>query len=55
MPVPIQPYYQKLGFLPEDYKQSMGYYEQAISLPLYYSLKESEQQFVIDSIRELIL
>jgi len=54
IPVPLQPYYQQLGCIPQDYKYSMKYYEQAISLPLYFSLKESEQQLVIESIKDLI-
>ena len=54
IPVPAQPYYQKLGHDPELFNNAMHYYKQAISIPLYYSLTDEEQQYVIDSIKELL-
>ena len=35
-------------------KNSNQYYEEAISIPIYYSLKKSEQDYVIKKILDLI-
>lgn len=52
IPVHTQPYYAGLGFLPEDFPESMRYYEEALSLPIYPDLTESQQDWVIESVRE---
>ena len=38
IPIPAQPYYRKLGFNPEDYPNAYCYYQEALSIPLYYDL-----------------
>jgi UDP-4-amino-4,6-dideoxy-N-acetyl-beta-L-altrosamine transaminase len=53
-PVPAQPYYRKLGFRPEDWPNALAYYEEALSIPLFYDLTEEQQQRVITAIRELV-
>lgn len=53
IPVPAQPYYQRLGFKPEDYPNALAYYEQALSLPLFYDLTDEQQERVIGLVREL--
>ena len=54
IPVPLQPYYKSLGGDLDHYSNAKNYYNEAISIPLYYSLSDAEQQFVIDSICELL-
>ncbi len=54
IPVPAQPYYRRLGFRPEDYPNAQRYYEQALSIPLYYDLSDDEQRHVIASIEEQV-
>lgn len=54
IPVHTQPYYQKLGFKLGDFPQAEKYYQEAISLPIYYGLTDEKQDFVIDSIRDVI-
>lgn len=51
IPVHTQPYYQKLGFQWGDFPQAERYYQEAISLPLYYNLTESAQNRVVDALR----
>jgi len=51
IPIPAHPFYKSLGFNPNDYPIAMEYYQNAISLPLYPSLTESEQTFVLESIK----
>mgnify|MGYP005839950869 CR=1 FL=1 len=55
IPVHTQPYYQKLGFNWGDYPQAETYYQEAISIPLYYGLSEEDQDRVVNSLKEIIL
>lgn len=47
IPVHIQPYYQRMGFLPNDFPQAQAYYAEAISLPMYQTLTVTQQDQVI--------
>jgi len=52
--VPAHPYYQSLGFSPEHYPAAKAYYEEALTIPLYYDLTDKEQDYIIKTFRELI-
>jgi perosamine synthetase len=52
--VPAQPYYQRLGFSPNDYPAARHYYEQALTIPLFYDLTDEQQRYIVDAFRELI-
>lgn len=54
IPVPLHPYYRKLGCDLADYPQAQRYYEQALSIPLFYNMTEGEQTQVIEAINELV-
>jgi UDP-4-amino-4,6-dideoxy-N-acetyl-beta-L-altrosamine transaminase len=47
IPVHTQPHYQRMGFKPNDFPESQSYYAQAISLPMYQSLTEEQQDRVV--------
>jgi len=53
-PVHLQPYYRARGFEEGQFPESERHGNEAISLPLYPSLKESEQEFVISQLRALL-
>jgi UDP-4-amino-4,6-dideoxy-N-acetyl-beta-L-altrosamine transaminase len=54
MPVYRHPYYARLGF-PEGYcPEAERYYREAISLPMYPTLSEAEQDYVVDSLRSAL-
>ena len=53
IPVHTQPYYQKLGFAWGDFPNSEDYYRRAISLPMFPTLSEVEQTFVIETVEKL--
>ena len=53
IPVHTQPYYQKLGFVWGDFPNSEDYYRSAISLPMFPTLTEGEQTYVIETVKEL--
>lgn len=55
IPVPAQPYYRKLGFNPEDYPNAWKYYQQALSIPLFYDLTDEQQEYIISSIKDLLV
>lgn len=54
IPVPAQPYYRKLGFRPEDYPNAQKYYQEALSIPLFYDLTDEQQKYVIAAFKELV-
>ena len=53
-PVHLQPYYRKLGFTPGMYSQAEAYAREAITLPLYPALTESDQDTVVEAVREAL-
>ncbi len=54
IPVHLQPYYQQLGFKLGDFPNAEQYYQRVISLPLFPLLKEIEQNYIIETLLELL-
>ena len=54
IPVHTMPYYQSLGNNKGDFPLSESYYDKCLSLPMYPSLTNEEQEFVINKIMEFI-
>jgi UDP-4-amino-4,6-dideoxy-N-acetyl-beta-L-altrosamine transaminase len=54
IPVHTQPYYQQLGFQWGDFPQAEQYYQEAMSLPLYYGLAETDQDRVVQTLQEVL-
>jgi len=54
IPVHTQPYYQKMGFNAGDYPEAEKYYAEAISLPMYPTMTEAQQDQVIAALREVL-
>jgi len=54
IPVHYQPYYQRMNFKKGQFIHAEYYYEQAITLPLFYGLKDIEQTEVIDILFKLL-
>ena len=53
IPVHTQPYYrQRFGFAHGDFPAAEAYYARAISLPLYFSLSEDEQDSVVATLKQ---
>jgi len=52
IPCHLMPYYRQFGWKEGDLPQAEKYYRNCISLPMYPTLKDEEQQFVIDRIAE---
>ncbi|MFM7013245.1 MAG: UDP-4-amino-4,6-dideoxy-N-acetyl-beta-L-altrosamine transaminase [Betaproteobacteria bacterium] len=54
IPVHTQPHYQRMGFKAGDYPQAEHYYAEAISLPLYATFTERQQDTVIDDLSQIL-
>lgn len=54
IPVPIQPHYMALGFGAADCPEAMAYYEQALSIPLFYDLTDAQQADVIAALHDIV-
>jgi UDP-4-amino-4,6-dideoxy-N-acetyl-beta-L-altrosamine transaminase len=54
IPVHRLPYYKSLGWLKGDFPLAEYYYETCLSLPMYPTLSEEEQNYVIKKINEYV-
>jgi UDP-4-amino-4,6-dideoxy-N-acetyl-beta-L-altrosamine transaminase len=54
IPIHTQPYYRELGFSPGDFPLAEEYYDGCISLPIYPSMTDEEQDFVVAAVKELL-
>ena len=54
-PIHLQPYYKKFGFKEGDFPVSEAYSKRAISLPIYPGLTNKEIDYVVYSLKEIIL
>ena len=54
IPVHTQPYYRRLGFSYGQFPEAEKYYEEAITIPLYPSMSENEQDYVVETLRDVL-
>ncbi len=54
IPVPLHPYYDKLGHRASDYPKAWSYYSEALSIPLFYSLSDEDQARFVESARSVL-
>ena len=54
IPVHTQPYYQAMGFQPDDFPESQRYYAEAISLPLYPTMTTVQQDEVVSALQQAL-
>ena len=55
IPVHLQPFYQAMGFCNGDFPLAERYYQQAISLPMYHTLTEEQQDSVVQAVTDALL
>ncbi len=56
LPVFLQPYYQeRAAYNPQDFPKSMHYYKHALSLPMYYSLTDTDIATVTNTLCKVIV
>lgn len=54
LPVPMHPYYSSMNYNTDNCKNSLDYYNETLSLPLYYTLSEKEQDKVINLLKSIL-
>jgi UDP-4-amino-4,6-dideoxy-N-acetyl-beta-L-altrosamine transaminase len=54
IPVHTQPYYQRMGFGVGDFPVAERYYAEAISLPMFQTMTEAQQDEVVAAVREAL-
>lgn len=54
IPVHLQPYYRAMGFAQGQFPQAEQYYSEAISLPMYPTLTNVQQDTVVSTLRALL-
>ena len=50
IPIYRHPYYSKLGYDYSNFPESEKYYEEAISIPIYYGLSDEKVYEVVEAI-----
>ncbi|WP_308367624.1 MULTISPECIES: UDP-4-amino-4,6-dideoxy-N-acetyl-beta-L-altrosamine transaminase [unclassified Microbulbifer] len=54
IPVHTQPYYQRMGFKLGDFPQAESYYNEAISLPMFQTMSDEQQDRVTAALSEVL-
>jgi UDP-4-amino-4,6-dideoxy-N-acetyl-beta-L-altrosamine transaminase len=54
IPVHLQPYYQQLGFKLGDFPKAEHYYQEAISLPLFFDLTDKQQSYIVECLSTIL-
>lgn len=54
IPVHLMPYYRQFGWKPGDFPHAERYYARCLSLPMFPTLTDDEQAYVIASVREFV-
>jgi len=55
IPVHTQPWYQRMGFKPGDFPEAERYYTEAISLPIYPTMTDEQQDQVVAAVRQAVM
>lgn len=55
IPVHLQPYYQKMGFVKGDFPHAENYYTDAISIPMFHGMTYEQQDTVIDKLTHILV
>ena len=54
IPVPMHPFYKRMGHNSGDYREAMRYYSEALTLPLFFDLSFEQQDFVIATLKAVL-
>jgi UDP-4-amino-4,6-dideoxy-N-acetyl-beta-L-altrosamine transaminase len=54
IPVHTQPHYRRMGFKPGDFPEAERFYGRAISLPIYATLTDAQQDQVVSALAETL-
>ncbi|MNT74088.1 UDP-4-amino-4-deoxy-L-arabinose--oxoglutarate aminotransferase [compost metagenome] len=54
IPVHTQPYYARMGFRAGDFPHAERYYAEAISLPMFQTMTDAQQDEVVAAVRKAV-
>jgi perosamine synthetase len=54
IPVPLHPYYRRLGHRATDFPRACSYYSEGLSIPLFFGLTDELQDRAVERLRTLI-
>jgi UDP-4-amino-4,6-dideoxy-N-acetyl-beta-L-altrosamine transaminase/dTDP-4-dehydrorhamnose reductase len=54
LPVPCHPYYKNIGYKMSKLNNAKKYYENCMSIPVYFELTKAQQNYVVNSIKEIL-
>ena len=54
IPIPMHPYYQRLKYNENCYKNAKKYYQSCLSIPIFYNLNLKTQKYVIKNLYNII-
>jgi UDP-4-amino-4,6-dideoxy-N-acetyl-beta-L-altrosamine transaminase len=54
IPIHLQPFYRAMGFGVGDFPEAEKYYSEAISIPMFHSMSDNEQDRVVAALEELL-
>lgn len=54
MPIPLHPYYEKLGYTVENLPNSLDFYYSCLTIPLYPSLTKKKQKYIAKHLLRII-
>ncbi len=52
VPIPLHPYYRKLGYTTSAIPEAMRFYSECLTIPLYPKLKTWEQSHIIETLKK---
>jgi dTDP-4-amino-4,6-dideoxygalactose transaminase len=52
--VHTQPFYQAMGFAPQNFPRAMQYYEHTISLPMFPAVSMEQQKYTVECLAEVL-
>jgi UDP-4-amino-4,6-dideoxy-N-acetyl-beta-L-altrosamine transaminase len=55
IPVHRHPYYENLGFKKNDFPEAEKFHRQVISIPMYATLKNEHQEYVIETLQKALI
>jgi len=55
IPVHLQPYYQKIGFKKGDFPEAESYYQETVSIPVFFNLSNAEISYIVGCLQTILV
>lgn len=54
VPIPMHPYYSKKGFKLTDYPETVKYYQEALSIPIFFGLEDNSAYYIAKTLANIL-